>query len=213
MPENIILASTSPRRRELVTLFGSRFEFTSADVDETPRANESPDALVRRLAIAKTANGAQKYSDAMVIGSDTIVWIDGMILGKPIDAADAVRMLTLLRNRPHTVYSGVTVRRGKKSTTQVVTTTVWMRNYTDQEIAAFVATGEPLDKAAAYAIQFNDFRPVDHIDGCFANVMGLPLCHLYRALKTFGVEIDAPDRACQAHLQIDCPVAQEILNG
>jgi len=208
---HIILASTSPRRRELVGLYNVAFEFTSADIDETPRAHESPAELVRRLAIAKATIGAQKFPDAIVVGSDTIVWIDGTMLGKPVDAADATRMLKLLRNRAHTVYSGVTVTHGEKSITQVATTTVWMRNYTDQEIAAFVATGEPLDKAAAYAIQFNDFRPVDHIDGCFANVMGLPLCHLYRALKTFGVRVDPPDQACQKHLSIVCLEAKTVL--
>lgn len=208
---HIILASTSPRRRELVGLYNIAFEFTSADIDETPRAHESPAELVRRLSIAKAAMGMQRFPDAIVVGSDTIVWIDGTILGKPVDAADATRMLKLLRNRAHTVYSGVTVTHGEKSITQVATTTVWMRNYTDQEIAAFVATGEPLDKAAAYAIQANHFRPVDHIDGCFANVMGLPLCHLYRALKTFGVRVDPPDHACQKHLSIVCLEAKSVL--
>jgi len=210
---HIILASTSPRRRELVGLYNVAFEFTSADIDETPRAHESPAELVRRLAIAKATIGAQKFPDAIVVGSDTIVWIDGTILGKPVDAADAIRMLKLLRNRAHTVYSGVAVTGGKQSITAVAATTVWMRNYSDQGIAAFVATGEPLDKAAAYAIQANHFHPVDHIDGCFANVMGLPLCHLYRTLKAFGVHVDPPDRACQTYLQIDCPVAQEILKS
>ena len=135
-----------------------------------------------------------------------------MILGKPVDANDAVRMLTLLRNRPHIVFSGVTVMHGAQSITQIATTTVHMRDYTDAEIAAFVTTGEPLDKAAAYAIQNGQFHPVDHIDGCFANVMGLPLCHLYRALQAFGVLLDEPDRVCQTYLQITCPVARNILN-
>lgn len=219
----IILASTSPRRRELVTVFGLVFQFFSADVDESPRANEPPDELVRRLSRAKAETcpersrriGARhaKRPDSIVVGADTIVAIDRTLLGKPNDADDAVRMLTRLRHRPHVVYSGVTVMRGDKSITQVATTTVHMRNYPDKEIAAFVATGEPLDKAAAYAIQNTAFKPVESIEGCFANVMGLPLCHLYRALKAFGVPIDAPDRACQDHLGIVCFTAERILKS
>ena len=217
----IILASTSPRRRELVGILGLTFQFISAEVDESPRAHESPAELVRRLSRAKAETcpersrriGARRAErpDEIVIGADTVVSIDDTILGKPVDAADAVRMLTTLRNRPHVVYSGVTVMRGDKSITQIATTTVHMRNYSDAEIAAFVATGEPLDKAAAYAIQNTAFKPVARIEGCFANVMGLPLCHLYRALIAFEVALDEPDQACQNSLGIDCPVASDIL--
>ncbi len=207
---SIILASTSPRRRELIALFGLAFQFASADVDETPRANESPDNLVHRLSRAKAQIGT--HDDSIVISADTVVSLDNTILGKPKDADDAVRMLKLLRNRPHIVYSGVTVARGAQSITQIATTTVYMRDYSDDEIAAFVATGEPSDKAAAYAIQHNGFRPVARIEGCQANVMGLPLCHLYRTLKVFDAPVAAPDRACQAHLGIVCPVAREILS-
>ena len=156
----IILASTSPRRRELVTLFGLAFQFISADVDEAPRANEPPEELVRRLSRAKAEIGATQFPDSIIVAADTVVAIDHTILGKPSDAGDAVRMLTLLRNRPHVVYSGATVRRGDQSITRIAATSVHMRNYSDQEIAAFVATGEPLDKAAAYAIQNTAFKPV-----------------------------------------------------
>jgi MAF protein len=207
-----MLASTSPRRRELVTLFGLAFQFISADVDEVPRAGESPATLVHRLARAKAGIGAQQFPEAIVVGADTVVSIDDTILGKPIDADDATRMLKLLRHRPHIVFSGVTVMQGARALTQVATTQVVMRDYSDDEIAAFVATGEPLDKAAAYAIQNSQFKPVASIKGCFANVMGLPLCHLYRALKAFGVFTDPPDRACQAYLNIVCPVASQILS-
>lgn len=209
---SIVLASTSPRRRELVNIYGLTFQFISADVDESPRAHESPEELVRRLSRAKAEIGAQQFPESIVIGADTVVSIDHTILGKPVDAADAVRMLMTLRHRPHVVFSGVTVMRGDKSMTQIATTTVHMRNYSDDEIAAFVATGEPLDKAAAYAIQNTAFRPVARIEGCFANVMGLPLCHLYRALKSFGVAIKEPDGVCQNYLHITCPVARGILN-
>jgi len=208
----ILLASTSPRRRELVNLFDAAFQFAAVNIDESPREGELPAALVRRLSRAKAAIGARDFHDAIVIGADTIVWLDHTIIGKPKDAEDAMRMLKFLRARPHVVYSGVTVKQGERALTQVATTTVWMRDYSDAEIAAYVATGDPLDKAAAYAIQHDHFRPVARIDGCHANVMGLPLCHLYRALKAFGVTLAEPDRACQAHLGIVCPVAREILS-
>jgi septum formation protein len=211
MQNGLILASASPRRRELVTLFGLDFKFVPADVDESPRAGESPEDLVRRLSRAKAALAAQPFSDSIILAADTVVSIDGAILGKPRDADDARRMLRLLRGRAHTVFSGVTVARGARQITQIATTSVWMRDYADSEIAAYVATGDPLDKAAAYAIQHDGFRPVARIEGCHANVMGLPLCHLYRALKEFRSAVAKPDRACQAHLQIICPVAREIL--
>ena len=208
---SLILASTSPRRRELITLFGLEFKFISADVDESPRDGEPPQELVSRLSRAKADIGTRDHPDAIVVAADTVVSLDGAILGKPKDAADATRMLKLLRGRAHTVYSGVTVAQGTRQMIQVAETTVWMRDYADAEIAAYVATGDPLDKAAAYAIQNGAFRPVARIDGCHANVMGLPLCHLYRARQTFGVTLREPDRACQEHLKIVCPVARGIL--
>ncbi len=209
----IILASTSPRRRELIKLFGIDFQFLSVDVDETPNPGEAPEELVVRLSRAKADLGwrAANHPAATIVAADTDVSVAGAILGKPKDLADATRMLELLRGRAHTVFSGVTVANGTRKLTQVASTTVWMRDYTDPEIAAYVSTGDPLDKAAAYAIQHNGFRPVDRIEGCYANVMGLALCHLYRALRTFGVPIAEPDRACQEYLQISCPVAREIL--
>jgi len=212
LPVPIVLASTSPRRRELITLFGLAIRLTSADINETPQPNESPENLVRRLSIAKAEIGSCVYPSSIVIGCDTIVSIDNTILGKPMDSADAVRMLNLLRRRTHTVFSGLTVQCGEQSLTQVVTTAVRMRDYADAEIAAYVATGDPLDKAASYAIQHENFRPVERIEGCQANVMGLPLCHLYLALKKFGAPVGEPDAACQKHLNIVCLVAKDILN-
>lgn len=211
----LVLASTSPRRRELVNLLDVPFEFTSVEVDETPRDHELPDDLVRRLSCTKAEMGTRRIRNAkaIVIGVDTIGWLDGEIIGKPRDRTEAAQMLQRLRARPHIVYSGVTARHATRVVTQVVTTTVWMRNYSDEEIAAYVATGDPLDKAAAYAIQHGGFRPVARVEGCQANVMGLPLCHLYLALRSLGVALGEPDRACQAHLQIVCPVAREILSS
>ncbi len=206
-----MLASTSPRRRELIQLFGQPFHFTSADVDETPHAHESPADLVYRLARAKMERATQDFPDATILAADTIGVLGETILGKPRDADDAIRMLKLLRERPHLVYSGIAIAHGQQRLVRVATTTVWMRNYSDAEITAYVATGDPLDKAASYAIQHNGFRPVARIDGCQANVMGLPLCHLHRALCDLGIIFNEPDIACQAHLAIMCPVARTIL--
>ncbi len=206
-----VLASTSPRRRELIKLFGLEFKFVSVEVDESPRVSESARELVERLSYAKAEQAAKENQGALVIAADTVVALDDEILGKPIDLRDAERMLKLLRGRDHTVYSGLTAIRGNRQWTQIAPTTVRMRDYTDAEIAAYVASSDPLDKAAAYAIQHDSFHPVAQIDGCQANVMGLPLCHLYLALLEFGVAVNAPDRACQDYLKIDCPVAREIL--
>ena len=122
-------------------------------------------------------------------------------------------MLRQLRGTTHTVFSGLAIRKYGKELTELAETRVWMRDYSDAEIEAYIASGDPLDKAAAYAVQHRDFRPVARVEGCYANVMGLPLCHLQRALRAFGVNAREPDAACQAHLQIACPVAREILNS
>ncbi len=208
----IILASTSPRRRELVALFDRPFQFVSADVDEAPRPNEAPADLVRRLSRRKAEMGARLVAPtrAPVIGADSIVCLDGAMLGKPADADDATRLLRRLRGRAHVVYSGVTVVEGARVETRLAMTTVWMREFSDAEMAAYVATGDPLDKAGAYAIQHGGFRPVARIEGCQANVMGLPLCHVYLALRALGIAVNAPDRACQTHLGIVCTVARKF---
>ncbi len=209
----LILASTSPRRRELIKLFGLEFKFVSVEVDELPRAGEPARELVERLSRTKAEQAAKENWDALVIAADTVVAIDGEILGKPVDLSHAERMLKQLRGRDHYVYSGLTAMRESRQWTQIAQTTVRMRDYTDAEIAAYVATGDPLDKAAAYAIQHNSFRPVAQIEGCQANVMGLPLCHLYLALKKFGVAVNEPDLVCQEYLKIVCPVAKQILQS
>jgi septum formation protein len=221
----LILASTSPRRRELIKLFGLDFQFASVEVDESPRVGEPARALVERLSRAKAAPASRANRDAIIIAADTVVELDGEIIGKPKDLRDAERMLTQLRGRDHLVYTGLCAMQGAQQHlhcnthsavqvwTQTAQTTVTMRHYADAQIAAYVATGDPLDKAAAYAIQHNGFRPVGKIGGCYANVMGLPLCHLYLALKKFDVVVDKPDRMCQNYLKIDCPVARKILRS
>jgi MAF protein len=213
-----ILASGSPRRRELFALFNVPFDIASADVDEAPHDGESPDQMVARLSQAKVSAVAGLLAlpgDALIIfAADTTVSLDGVSLGKPVDGADAQRILRALRGRTHQVYTAITLldTHTDHLVTDVATTDVPMREYGDDEIAAYIASGDPLDKAGAYAIQHNGFHPVAEMRGCFANVMGLPLCHLARALRAFGFEPQADIPAtCQAHIGYDCPAFADIL--
>jgi MAF protein len=206
----IILASNSPRRKELLTLFGLPFSTCPADIDEDPLPGETPRAYVLRLAESKArATAAQVPAGSLVIAADTTV-ADGMdILGKPVDDRQAVEMLTRLRGHIHQVYTAVAILRTADGALFLdsCVTDVPMREYSDDELAAYVATGDPLDKAGAYAIQHDGFHPVEHLEGCYANVVGLPLCHLTRLLRRMNVSppVDVPI-ACQATLRYDCPV-------
>lgn len=204
---NLILASGSPRRREFMHALGLSLAIRAADIDERTGDGERPQDLVARLSREKAQAVAAQEPDAVVIGADTIVTLDGAMLGKPDGADDAASMLRHLRDRPHAVYSGVTVciaGAGEPLTT-VVGTTVWMRAYTDDEIAAYVATGDPLDKAGAYAIQHPGFAPVARIEGCYASVMGLPVQELVRLLAWAGIvpPVDA-GRACTSLTGFPC---------
>jgi septum formation protein len=211
----LLLASNSPRRRQLLTLGGWDFEATSSDIDETALPAEMPHDYVRRLAKAKAHASANAASNGqVVIGSDTAVIIDGEILGKPGDRQEATAMLKRLRGRTHQVFTGIAAYSPSvdKICVDLCITDVPMRAYSDDEIESYVATGDPLDKAGAYAIQHAGFQPVESMAGCFASVMGLPLCHLARMLQEFGVQYDnkMPDK-CQALLNYKCPVYQSIL--
>lgn len=214
---NLVLASSSPRRKQLLSLGNWKFEVIVSDIDESQHADERPENYVLRLAKEKTLAVAQKASpESIVIGSDTSV-IDGdEILGKPKDAQDAVRMLKQLRGRTHQVYTGIAVYRlsDQSMSTELSITNVPMRTYDDDEINAYVSTGDPLDKAGAYAIQHPDFQPVQSMRGCYAGVMGLPMCHVVRALEKFGIQpqADVP-AACQSLLNYQCPVSSAILRG
>ncbi len=213
----LILASNSPRRRQLFSLAGWHFQVIVADVDETPFRNESPREYVVRLAHAKVAAIQPRAgSDAVIVGSDTTVVLDGSILGKPDDEADAERMLKRLRGRTHQVYTALALHnmRSGQTLTELSITDVPMRKYSDDEIAAYIRSGDPMDKAGAYAIQHSEFQPVESMRGCYASVMGLPLCHLVRALKRFEVvpAADVP-AACQSSLKYECPVSSAILRG
>jgi septum formation protein len=210
----LILASNSPRRRQLIGLTGWDFIVSVADVDESPRENESPADYVLRLAETK-ARAVKTNEDNFVLAADTTVVDGSEILGKPQDDAEAVAMLTRLRGRTHQVYTGIALLRASDDSllTDLCVTDVPMRDYSDEEIRSYVASGDPFDKAGAYAIQHPVFNPVIDMSGCYASVMGLPLCHVVRLMRRLDVQPNADVPAnCQKLLEYDCPVFDSILN-
>jgi septum formation protein len=222
----LVLASNSPRRRELLRLGSWRFDTRPAEVDESQKPGEAPAAYVLRLAESKaracaktTGTGASADSaqaDQTVLAADTAVVDRGAILGKPRDPAEAVRMLQNLRGHSHEVLTGIAVLRPSDGTlvTDLCVTEVPMRAYGNEEIAAYVASGDALDKAGAYAIQNPGFHPVESLAGCYASVMGLPLCHLTRSLRKLGIAPMTDIAAeCQSALGYTCPISSAVLNG
>ncbi len=185
----LILASASPRRRELLGHLGLPFDVIPATGPETPPAGADAGQTALALSRAKAREVADKYPDAVVIGADTVVELDGDILGKPRDQADAKRMLRLLSGREHRVYTGVTVIAGERAESAWERTRVFFRPMTEHEIAAYVATGEPMDKAGAYGYQGRAGLYVEKIEGDYFNVVGLPLCRLGRMLAKLGVRL------------------------
>ena len=212
-----MLASNSARRRQLLDLGNWTYTIVVPDVDESQKPAESPKEYVLRLARDKALAAAGRVGpDDIVIGADTAV-IDGdQILGKPKDRADAERMLKQLRGRVHQVYTGVAFHRVRdgKMLTELCITDVPMRAYSDDEITTYVRSGDPLDKAGAYAIQHPQFRPVESMRGCYASVMGLPMCHVVRGLRKLDISpyADVPT-ACQSLLKYECAVSDAILRG
>jgi septum formation protein len=184
----VVLASQSPRRRELLTLVGVPHEVLAADIDESVLPHEAPAAHCERLAREKALAVGRRDPDAVTIGSDTIVVIDGQILGKPADERDAARMLRLLSGRTHTVHTAVAVARGEALVSGVEDVAVTFRPLDDAEITAYVATREPMDKAGSYGIQGYGATIVERIDGDYFAVMGLPLVRLMRLLARVGLE-------------------------
>jgi septum formation protein len=193
MSPTFILASGSPRRRELLASFGITFTVVKTNLDETQREDETPLDYVHRLCREKAAAALsmiENTTDLLVLAADTSVILDGTILGKPADVEEARAMLVSLRNRSHTVCTGLTLMRSgtrnghqPRSITELTTTIVTMRDYRDEEIEAYIATGDPFDKAGGYAIQHEGFHPAAQIDGSYTNVMGLPLETLEAMLK------------------------------
>ena len=190
----IILASKSPRRQELLKLLGVDFTIHTADIDETMDPDLPPEQEVARVGAEKAkAVAASCGADDIIIAADTIVVIDGQILGKPKSTADAVRMLNLLSGRRHEVMTGLTVLHGGSIQSRVVRTGIEFRTLSDREIDAYVATGEPMDKAGAYGIQGRASIFVRHLDGDYFCVMGLPLCPLAEMLRACGVRVLGDD--------------------
>ncbi|MDZ4746044.1 MAG: Maf family protein [bacterium] len=184
----LILASQSPRRRELLTRIGFAFSAVSPDVDEASVSDTlPPHEYVSALALMKALKGAAMCtSPSIVIGSDTTVVLDGMVLNKPVSAHDATRMLKTLSGRTHTVYTGIALVDGGRSTTAVGTAKVTFRDLDDDEIAAYVEGGSPMDKAGAYGIQDDQGAVfVSSIEGCYFAVVGLPMSLLYTTLRDF----------------------------
>jgi len=179
----LLLASASPRRAELLRSAGFDFDVQAASVDETPHQGEAPEAYVRRIAEAKARTAlASEAHDRVVLAADTTAVVDGRILGKPDDDADAARMLRLLSGRRHEVLTGVTLASVATLETCVEVTGVEFAPLSDDEIAWYVASGEPSDKAGAYAVQGLASRFVTRIEGSYSNVVGLPLSLVYRML-------------------------------
>ena len=186
----IILASQSPRRKELLERMGIRdFETISPNVDESAFHGLPPEELVRRLSAEKAAAVAGKAGeDAIVIAADTVVALEGAVLGKPADELDAFKMLSALSGVRHQVYTGVTVCRGGEKQTAHEVTDVTFRELSEEEIEHYIATGEPMDKAGAYGIQGYGALLIQGISGDYYNVMGLPVCRLSGMLARFGVD-------------------------
>jgi septum formation protein len=209
----LVLASGSPRRRQLLPLLGLPFVVKATRVDERVLDGEPPTELVLRVSRAKACAVNGVRPDELVVAADTVVVLDGQVLGKPADPDEARSMLWQLCGRSHRVYSGVSVWHAarRQMVSELSESLVWMREYTADEIARYVESGDPLDKAGAYAIQHSGFDPVARVEGCWLTVMGFPLCHLRRALAPFDVVVPANvPAACQAFSQRNCTVSSEI---
>lgn len=203
----------------MLRLTGLPYETTSVDIDESPRPNEAARAYTARLSREKASAARQTLAPdrpALILAADTTVADGDDILGKPADADEARAILHRLRGRAHQVYTALTMldtATGQR-VTDVAVTDVPMRDYTDSEIDAYIASGDPFDKAGGYAIQHAGFHPVNLTHGCYSNVVGLPLCHLLRVLREFGITAAAstPQR-CMEVQAYDCDVTNQVLEG
>jgi septum formation protein len=217
MYSTFILASNSPRRRQMLAWLNWPFEVRPANIDETPLPGEKAGDYTLRLAMGKAREaGKTTSSGVLILAADTTVSDEWGLLGKPEDVEDARRMLMRLRGKSHQVCTAVAIfdPQTDQLLTELCTSLVPMRAYTDEEIEEYIRSGDPLDKAGAYAIQHAGFHPVENFSGCFACVMGLPLCHLERALRKLEVypSIDVPN-TCQGNLSYQCPVFRAIQQG
>jgi MAF protein len=201
----IILASASPRRRELLAAMGVEFIVMPANVNEDPLSGETPletqHRITREKARAAIQNPKSEIQNAIIIACDTTVLLDGEMLNKPADADEARIMLRRLRGRAHDVQSAIVIRQDDAEKIDIVTSQVVMRDYRDDEIEAYIATGDPFDKAGSYAVQHPQFSPVLAIRGCPLNVIGLALCHVRARLP----HLPASAPVCAAYFGKPCP--------
>lgn len=201
----------------MISWTGWTFTAQPADVDESRLPGEPPADYVLRLAVDKARAVASQAGDGqIVLAADTIVADGNFLLGKPSSPAEARRMLLGLRGRTHQVFTALALfdPAAQRLETDLCVTQVPMRAYSDQEIDSYIASGDPLDKAGAYAIQHPEFHPVENFSGCYASVMGLPLCHLLRTARLFGVESESNIPAvCQMNLHYNCPITAAVLRG
>lgn len=217
MAPTLLLASNSPRRRMLLSFTGWTFSVRPVDIDERPLPGEPPSDYVLRLAEQKArAAGQYALPGQLILAADTTVADGEQILGKPADAAEAREMLRRLRNREHAVYTaiGVADAQAGRLLTDLSATRVWMRDYSDAEIEAYIASGDPFDKAGGYAIQNPDFHPVERIEGCYPCVVGLPVCAVVRTLAAFGLTPPvnvAEDCPTHENMGRPCPVYQRLM--
>lgn len=205
----LILASGSPRRRELIKAFDLDIEVVSPDLAEgEPLIDESPADYVVRLSENKARSVANGTANAYVLGADTTVVLDGEVFGKPSDDAEATQMLQRLRGRTHTVMTGVSVLDTStgKCESSVKCTDVALRSYSDAEIAAWVESGESSDKAGAYAVQDENFRPASRVSGCYTNAVGLPLCEVVDLMNKLGVNVQLNRDWYAPEQCLECPI-------
>ncbi|MCJ7622379.1 MAG: Maf family protein [Anaerolineaceae bacterium] len=211
------MASNSPRRREMLAWVNWDWDASAANIDESQLPDETDRDYVIRLAAEKANFPIPEIQPPdIVIAADTIVVLDEKILGKPVSSEQAHEMLTSLCGREHQVMTAITVQSGDHGNTQhdICKTSVKMREYTDQEIKLYIASGDSQDKAGAYAIQNPDFHPVIDFNGCFASVMGMPLCHLERSLRELPNYVPRDlAKICQNHLKYNCPITERVMAG
>jgi len=187
--KNIILASKSPRRKELLEKIGLKFKVVESEYEEIMDPKLTPGELVRKFSLEKAKAVFQNYKNSIIIAADTIAVCDGKILGKPKDKADAKKMLEFLSNKVHLIITGFTIINGQKIITKSEETKVYMRKINEREIDSYLKTQEPYDKAGAYAIQEKGSVFIEEIEGDFLNAVGLPIYALAQELKKLGVEV------------------------
>ena len=213
----LVLASQSPQRSELLKLIGKPFHVEPANIDETKQKTELPHSYAKRLALSKALKVAYNHQNgSIVIGADTIVVQNDNVVGKPASNEEACQMLMKLRGNTHQVVTAVAIHYSKSGniSQELCKTNVRMRNMTEEEVADYISTGDSLDKAGAYAIQNVKFQPAMPLGGCLANVIGLPLCHITRALRQNNIHVDNDiAEKCQDHIGYDCPVYTSILGS